>query len=296
MKFPSLTVFYCSGNELTSLPDNMNFPLLQEFKCSYNYLTSLPDNMNFQSLKVFDCSHNNLTSLPVCILNWRNLTDINYSNNEIELSPQIARFINRINTGSTKQINVYNDTQNVHNSSIQVSVRDSINRLTTRLDLPKFNLEKLNTLFLDDDVITEHVKSRLVEYCTDNSVHSLLLLTFSEVLWFVLNTISKDFSDSLETQNTIKQILNTEIMDSECKCFSGRMTRIINCLQGFSPLVDIRISDSEQIGNVIIMLRDKALDIDGIYSVLIHRDLVQKELHERGYDLETIEQWLEHIE
>ena len=27
--------------------------------------------------------------------------------------------------------------------------------------------------------------------------------------------------------------------DAEYKCFSGRITRVINCLNGFSPLVNI---------------------------------------------------------
>jgi hypothetical protein len=296
MNFPNLQEFYCNRNKLTSLPENMNFPNLQWFYCDNNNLTSLPENMNFPSLKMFSCCDNNLTSLPICILNWRNLINIAYYNNEIELSPQIARFINRLRTGSTNKINVYGDGQNVHNSSIQTSVRNSINRLTTRLDLPKFNSEKLYTLVLADDTLIEHVKSRLIEYCQDETVHSLLLLTFSEVLWFVLNTISHDFSYLPETQTEIKQVLNQEIMDSECKCFTGRMNRVINCLNGFSPLVDVRISDSEQIGNVIVMLRDKALDSSGNYSVEIHKNLVKTELEARGYESDIILQWLEHIE
>jgi hypothetical protein len=136
----------------------------------------------------------------------------------------------------------------------------------------------------------------LIEYCQDETVHSLLLLTFSEVLWFVLNTISHDFSDSLETKHEIMQVLNQEILDSECKCFTGRMNRVINCLNGFSSLVDIRISDSEQIGNVIVILRDKALDSSGNYTVEIHKDLVKTELEARGYESDIILQWLEHIE
>ena len=175
MNFPNLQQFYCSSNNLTSLPDNMNFPNLQEFSCGGNQLTSLPDNMYFPNLKKIYCNSNKLTSLPVCIMNWRNLTYIDYSGNEIELSPQLARFINRIHTGSLTKINVYSDTQNIHNTSIQCSVRDSINRLTTRRDLPKFAADTLNTMILSDNTLTEHVKSRLIEYCADESVHSLLL-------------------------------------------------------------------------------------------------------------------------
>ena len=74
------------------------------------------------------------------------------------------------------------------------------------------------------------------------------------------------------------------------------MNRVINCLNGFSPLVDIRISDGEQIGNVIIMLKGKAKDDLGNYSVERHKQLVECELTERGYDSETVKQWVEYIE
>jgi Leucine-rich repeat (LRR) protein len=296
MNFPNLQEFYCSYNQLTSLPENMNFPNLQEFNCSYNQLTSLPENMNFPNLQEFNCSYNQLTSLPVCIMHWRNLRIIDYSNNEIELTPQLARFISRIRTGSITKINVYGDGQNVHNTSIQCSVRDSINRLTTRLYLPKFDAEILNAMILTDEIITPSIKVQLIEYCHDNSVHSLLLLTFAEVLWYVLNTIIHDFKDSLEIQAEIKRVLNQEMQDAECKCFTGRMNRVVNCLNGFSPLVDIRISDGEQIGNVIVMLKDKALDSGGNYSVPMHKQLVKRELQERGYDSETVSKWLEYIE
>ena len=296
MNFPLLREFYCGNNELTFLPENMNLPNLQEFYCNGNQLASLPENMNFPLLREFYCARNNLTTLPICIINWRNLRIIDYSENEIELSPQLARFINRIRSGSVTKINVYGDNQNVHNSSIQSSVRDSINRLTTRTDVPKFDTEILNTMILSDEVITPSVKSQLIEYCADDSAHSLLLLTFAEVLWYVLNTITTDFNDSLETQNEIKRVLNQEMLDAECKCFTGRMNRVVNCLNGFSPLVDIKISDGEQIGNVIVMLKDKALDSEGNYSVAMHKQLVEHELRERGYDSEIIYQWLEYIE
>ena len=37
------------------------------------------------------------------------------------------------------------------------------------------------------------------------------------------------------------------MLDSECKCFTGRITRLINCQNGFSDLVKINISDNQQI-------------------------------------------------
>ena len=244
MNFPNLYEFDCHNNQLTSLPafgTNMNLPNLQKLDCSYNRLTSLPNNMNFPNLQKLHCQNNFITSLPVCILNFRNLHLFTCNNNRIEMSLQIARFINRIKTSSNKKLNVYNDTQNVHNSTIQLSVRDSINRITTRTDLKKYNINQLNNLIIENTILNETSKSLLVEYINDNTVHSLLLLTFSEVLWFIIQTIITDFQ--IEEQEEIFKVLNQEIIDADCKCFTGRMNRVINCLNGFSPLVNINIKD-----------------------------------------------------
>ena len=131
-----------------------------------------------------------------------------------------------------------------------------------------------------------------MEYSCDNSVHSLLLLTFSEVLWFTIQTIITDFEK--QEQEEIFKILNQEIMDTECKCFTGRMNRVINCLNGFSPLVKINIKDGEQIGNIIVLIKNK-LVLSNSYTIEKHKIEVEKELFERNYDIETIQIWLEYI-
>jgi len=161
--------------------------------------------------------------------------DDSYENNTIELSPQSGQFIPRIENTFINNLNVYNDRQNIHNSTIKLSVKNSINNITSRLDLPNYNLETLITLILEDPYLES--KEQFIEYCNDDRVHSLLLLTFSEVVWFTLQTINKDFNS--QTQSVIKKILNHEMKDLEYKCFTGRMTRIIECLNGFSPLVNI---------------------------------------------------------
>jgi Leucine-rich repeat (LRR) protein len=265
MNFPNLQYFNCADNQLTSLqalpcgssvarcaPNNMNFPNLEEFYCDGNQLTLLPENMNFPNLWDFNCSDNQLTLLPVCILNFRNLRRFSYDNNRIELSLQMARFIDRMKTYSTNKLNVYNDTQNAHNSTIQLCVRDSINLITTRTDLKKYNIVQLHSLIIENSILTETSKSLLFakgtfgEYVADTTVHSSLLLTFSEVLWFIIQTIITDFTDIIQVE--IFNVLNQEIIDADCKYFTGRMNRIINCLNGFSPLVVINIKDGEQIG------------------------------------------------
>ena len=73
------------------------------------------------------------------------------------------------------------------------------------------------------------------------------------------------------------------------------MNRVINCLNGFSPIVCINIKDGEQIGNIIILVKNK-LELSDLYTVEKHKTEVEKELLERNYDIETIKTWLEYID
>ena len=166
-------------------------------------------------------------------------------------------------------------------------------RITTRTNLKKYNIDQLHTLIIENTILTETSKSLLFEYVADTIVHSLLLLTFSEVLWFTLQTILTDFQ--IEEQEEIFKVLNQEIKDADCRCFTGRMNRVINCLNGFSPLVNINIKYREQIGNIIILVKNK-LELTGVYTVENHKIEVEKELLERNYDVETIKTWLEYID
>ena len=142
---------------------------------------------------------------------------------------------------------------------------------------------------MDDNTL--NCQSQLIDYMSDESVHSVLLLTFSEVLWYVLQTINKDFT--VDVQSEIKKILNHEIHDSLCKCFTGRIVRLINCLNGFSPLVSIQIRDSEQISNLLFMIKDQ---LGSNYSVEKHKELLTEALKEREYDESTINDWVSYIE
>ncbi len=99
---------------------------------------------------------------------------------------------------------------------------------------------------------------------------------------------SKILTDfQIEEQEEIFKVLNQEIKDADCKCFTGRMNRVINCLNGFSPLVVINIKYGEQIGNIIILVKNK-LELTNSYTIEQHKIEVEKELLERNYEIETI--------
>jgi len=315
MEIPVLRYFNCSYNNLLSLPSNMNFPDLEDFNCSYNNLTSLPDNMKFYNLNNFYFWHNKLTSLPLSLMRCKKLTYISnsdYSNDEtyyglrinknnIKLSPQMERFLRNVKNKFyinnpihiRNNLSVYDDMQNVHNNSIQTSFKDSINNMTIRTDIPKYNIDDLIKMIHNDDNLSLKTKERLVEYCYDENIHSTLLLTFAEVLWSVLQTIQHDFDE--EKQKEIKTILNQEMDDAQGKCFTGRLNRIVNCLNGFSSLVNVVIKGSEQINNVIFVIKNR-LEKEKKYDIELHKEEVTETLRELEYNEDTISAWVDAIE
>ena len=236
-------------------------------------------NNNITKLNLSD---NELTELPLEIINLTRLKSFIYHTNPIEnlLNPIISRFIARIdksNNGTTNTI--YNNTQNVHSSSIQQSIKDSIFNLMKNYN----NDYQLN--IITNDILTQKTKEALIEYSNCTDIHSIMGITFEELLKAVLIEI-----DTLENKDEIFEILNQEMADSICKCFTGRLSRLINCLNGFSDKVCIQISTNEEISNIIIVLKNKITDT---YEL---KKAIEMEMTERGYDEATINEWVLYVE
>jgi len=81
------------------------------------------------------------------------------------------------------------------------------------------------------------------------------------------------------------------LYNSLCKCFTGRLSILINCLNGFDPRVQVKISEYDSIANIIILIRNKYDD-----DIEKQRLEVTKELTERGYDKQIINEWLSYLE
>ena len=101
--------------------------------------------------------------------------------------------------------------------------------------------------YIDDEILTTKTKQLLTEYISIKETHSCLDCTFEEVFNAVWNEIHR----ISEFSNEIKKRLNEEMEDSDCKCFTGRISRLVNSLSGYSTKVQIEISDEEQISNII---------------------------------------------
>jgi len=93
----------------------------------------------------------------------------------------------------------------------------------------------------------------------------------------------------------IKAVLNIEMADAECKCFTGRISRLVNCLNGFDELVVIKISDNEQIGNVISVVKTK-LENANEYTIEQHKKEACKSLLDLGVKEDEIDIWMGYIE
>ena len=86
------------------------------------------------------------------------------------------------------------------------------------------------------------------------------------------------------------KILEDQIKDAECKCFTGRFNRALSVLVGFCDDIKIEISDNARIGAIILNIKSKYTDIVKI------KEISKKELLEAGYIETEIEPWLEAIE
>lgn len=289
LKFLSL-----ESNLLKYLPDEIgDCKMLTMIGLSRNRLEFLPSTIgNLRKLQCLWLSDNRLHELPEDIYKLQSLTDMWIDNNRFNILPinpllfrNLKCFIYDMNLHTTMQIteSIYHDKQSVHDSNIQQSIIDSLNRLYV-----KYNIDSCD--FQNDDILSTNSKAILTNLCKDDTIHSVLNFTFRDVFSLVWNCICSNTN-----KNEIKHVLDNEI-DEFCNvCFTGRVSRLVNCLSGFDPDVSITISDNEQINNIIIFTR-AALIEQGEYTLEYHRESVKKRLMELGYQTNIIEQWIGFIE
>ena len=280
-EYINLKKLLCSNNNLINLPKE--YINLKELYCYNNQLVNLPN--EYINIKIIDCSLNNLTSLPD-IHKFIYLKEFYYSDNPIEyIPPNINRLLNKLKKKINK-LQLFNDTQNIHNHQIQESIKNSINRIM--YIKPDINYDTMFLEIIENKYLSDDVKACLIEYCNIYDVHSILNITFKELFLSVWNII-RSHNDYIE----IYKIINIEIKDSMCKCFTGRMSRLVNCLNGFDDRVNINISDNDQISNIIIIIKES---LEDNYSIDKHKELVIIELKNRGYNDDIINEWIEFIE
>jgi hypothetical protein len=136
----------------------------------------------------------------------------------------------------------------------------------------------------------------LIRSINDSERHVTSDSTFYKVFVKVWGRISKS-----EHKDELLKRLNEEIIESSTSCFTGKLTRLINTLNGYFDDIQIKISENDQINNIIISVQRRFLgskdNEEKDYESVIDEIRIEcrKELKERGYTDDVIDQWLQHL-
>jgi len=236
-----------------------------------------------KNVEYLDVSYNSIQELPIILLEYRNLATFIHYNNQLEIVPYIvSRWLDQMNNrGLNANNEVYQDGQNVHNSTVQSSFRYSLNNLLK--DEKVLSFETVIDQIKKTKFISDFNKDLVDQYCKELSRHGVYLITYQELLCNVWSRIQKN-----KNRDDLIKIYNDELDDGFQMCFTGRLTRLLNVLAGYYEDIEIQIGDNEQISNIIISLQKK-------YEGIELKKFVIKELEERDYPRSVIDQWLEYL-
>ena len=279
----NLINLYLYANQITEIKGLNNLINLQKLNLINNQITKIKSLDNLVNLQYLNLYNNQITELSLSLCNLRNIEKFYYSNNPIEHIPlPVQRWLDRLNNEITVSNMVYNDKQNIHNRNIQNSFRNSLNNIFK--DKQLLDLAIIKQQILENCILTEQTKREILNYCDDKTMHFSYLITYSDLLVYVWSRIIASTN-----KDEIMTVLNQEISDGVCMCFTGRLTRLLNTLVGFYSDIELQISDSEQITNIIMAIKNKFTNEKELKNV------VRKELRERQYSESIINEWLSYI-
>jgi len=193
------------------------------------------------------------------------------------MNPQILRFINR------KRMNEHGKhSDNIHNIQESITYIMSIKPTVINNDL--------HNLIFNNEVFTLETKNILIEYSDNTYIHSVLHINFQELLLNIYSLILKN-----ENSDVIFERMNNQMNDSLCESFTGRIRRLVNCLNGFDDNIKINIINDIEIENIIILIKNQLL-LENKYDLETHKRLVKTSLLERKKKLNIIKEWMEYCE
>ncbi len=288
---PSLEILDCNHNQITRLS---HLTKLKKLNCSGNLLTNLPD---LPEINELNFSYNEISTLPDLHL-YRHLDVLIYHHNPINfetLEPRIREVLdlfqanqNHDEDDDLNEIRIYDDNQNVHDSNINKSIIESVKKLMETPNTIDY-IDMVNEIY-EEQNLQLSTKELINDFCYIHTKHSILDITYKDLFIKVWNVIRTH-----EHKKEILKVLEQEIIDSETMCFIGKINRLVNCLNGFDPRINIKINENEQIANIIILIKHQLEEANN-YNVDKHRILVIKELLERDISIDTIEIWIKSIE
>ncbi len=136
--------------------------------------------------------------------------------------------------------------------------------------------------------LSKEARELLFKYCEIADIHVELNVTYKQVAECIFGWLSRQ---SIETWNEVIKILDTEIIASKDKCFSGRLSRLVSVLDGFHPGVRVMIATSDQISNRVLSVLRKGRE-NGLEAEEILGDALQ-ELRSLELSEVQINEWLD---
>jgi hypothetical protein len=121
-------------------------------------------------------------------------------------------------------------------------------------------------------------------------VHSELNVTYRDVAERIMGWLSKQ---PVEVWNEVIKIMEYEIISSKDKCFTGKLSRLISCVDGFHPGVRIAISTADQVSNRVLSIINKGRN-DGTPNEEILA-LVLRELRDLELSNTQISEWMDTV-
>jgi len=272
----NITDLYLSFNFIEIIPDEIGECIKLKNLCiSNNLIENIPKTIgNLKKLKFLYVENNQLSSLPSELTDCNNLLYILFlpQNRYFKVKPHILRFINRYSSSSYDNFKLYKNSENVHTNSIQNTFRKSLQSLMNdEID------KSVNFLAYVDDSLKEYILYNL----NDKTILVNTYLTYEDIFNHVMNRIINS-----NDKNELLKRVHEEIEESKNLCFIGKITRLVNSLNGFFSDIHIGISDNEQVENLIICSLKKENP----------KDFFQKEMLERGYNNIIIQTYLQYMD
>jgi hypothetical protein len=160
-----------------------------------------------------------------------------------------------------------NQSQNVHLTSIQKSVQESLNILKKKYEGPPSGNQWLDTMlnlvFPESSSAfkrilwwKEGIKLRKLveEWTSSNEIHSCHGISFRHLLGYVWLAANDHTSSTMD----IISVLRQELKASCGVCATGRFTRVLNTLCGFVDGIQLAVSLQEQLQARSVTIVDRA--------------------------------------
>ena len=173
--------------------------------------------------------------------------------------------------GERARHNIFKNSQNVHNQAVEESVEKMIEFISTFIprtvspytfEKAKDELTELIKLEPDDDKRTI-LENAMIRITIDRAIYGRFNLSLANIIAKMWTYIQ----DSSYREELQKRLLE-ELIDSNNKCSSGYVSRILNSLSGFGD-ISLQISFEDQIISVLETRLNNEIMIDENSDIIL---------------------------